>query len=279
MRLVSKSVKSMKISREWFFMGVLQVIKKHFDYAWHYLRALLVIFILLVCGKDNQRIEEQKSKPLPDILEPLPPPMQKFPFIFDFKPLYALKSCEIELEGNFLIDGYNSFCGPYSTALTNPYDVSYVDEIEIEGRVRIYGEVIKQHSCSPSFDVSQEFRKAKEQNDNSRIPEKFLKKGIFKLDGKETLTLESGVYYFKEMRLEGQSSLNFTGISVVFVEKELKVGDQAVLNISGYPFYLRILSSKTRVEGEGKIYGLLISRETRVEGGGRNFWLCFIRGV
>lgn len=252
-------------------MNILQVVKKPFGYVWYYFRALSVIFVLLVCGKDDQPSTDSGAMITSNVLEPLPQPMQNFPSIFDFKPLYALKSCEIELEGSFLIDGYNSFCGSYSVALTNPIEISYVDEIEIEGKAKVYGEIVKQQSCLPPFDVSAEFEKAKRQNNNSRIPKKFLKKGKFKMEGKENLTLESGVYYFKEMKLEGEASLNFKGVSVVFVEEELKVGGQAILNISAYPFYLRILSRKTKIEGNGKVYGLLLSKETKVEGNGEIF--------
>jgi outer membrane lipoprotein-sorting protein len=57
---------------------------------------------------------------------------------------YAVQSCFIKLGGNFLVDGYNSFCGEYNQNQNiSTGSVAYVNDIKINGRnVRITGQVV-----------------------------------------------------------------------------------------------------------------------------------------
>jgi hypothetical protein len=57
---------------------------------------------------------------------------------------YAVQSCFIKLGGNFLVDGYNSFCGEYNQNQNiSTGSVAYVNEIKINGRnVNITGQVV-----------------------------------------------------------------------------------------------------------------------------------------
>jgi hypothetical protein len=52
---------------------------------------------------------------------------------------YAVQSCFVKLGGDFLVDGYNSFCGEYNQNQNiSGGSVAYVNGIKINGRdVRI----------------------------------------------------------------------------------------------------------------------------------------------
>ena len=196
----------------------------------------------------------------------IPAPMREFPKVFDIKPSFAIQSCEIKISGGFLVDGYNSFCGDYRKENSLPTKVAYVQKAEISPESKILGELVKVDGCFP--DLKDEFLKAKNQNDNQKIGKKLGKDKILRLKD-ESLKLEGGVYYFKDLILEGNSSLDFEGITLIFVEGVFDLGSKAKLNLKGNPFYLRVASERSKIEG--KMKGLLISREVEVKGEGEIF--------
>lgn len=86
--------------------------------------------------------------------------IQDFSAAMDFKPSYAIQTCELKLAGNFLVDGYNSFCGEYDIS-REPADVAYVRKAEIRGRANVTGEVLNVRTCKPPFDFDLLFERAK----------------------------------------------------------------------------------------------------------------------
>jgi Na+-transporting NADH:ubiquinone oxidoreductase subunit NqrC len=123
---------------------------------------------------------------------------------------YAVQSCFVKLGGNFLVDGYNSFCGEYNQNQNiSGGSVAYVNDIRINGRnVNVTGQVVQVQSCD--VDVSQIIDKAKQNNNNSVIPSQFIRDGKLKLENSSKLTLPSGVYYFKEIKVSGRAVLEFS---------------------------------------------------------------------
>jgi hypothetical protein len=136
---------------------------------------------------------------------------------------YAVQSCFVKLGGNFLVDGYNSFCGDYNQNQNiSGGSVAYVNDIKINGRnVRITGQVVQVQTCE--VDVSQIIDKARQSNNNSVIPPQFIKDGKLKLENNDKLTLPSGIYYFREVKISGRAVLEFSGPSTVVVEGDISV--------------------------------------------------------
>jgi cytoskeletal protein CcmA (bactofilin family) len=239
-----------------------------------FILSISILFFLLVCGKDNsQKQKEWELKKLnlginfgfPSFIQ-IPAPMREFPKIFDIKPSFAIQSCEIKISGGFLADGYNSFCGDYRKENIIPTKLAYVQKAEISPESKIFGELLKVDGCFP--DLKDEFLKAKNQNDNVKVGKKLGKDKILRLKD-ESLKLEGGVYYFKDLILEGNSSLEFEGITLIFVEGVFDLGSKSKLNLKGHPFYLRVASERSKIEG--KMKGLLISREVELKGEGEIF--------
>jgi predicted secreted protein len=183
---------------------------------------------------------------------------------------YAVQSCFVKLGGNFLFDGYNSFCGEYNQNQNiSGGSVAYVNEIKINGiNVRITGQVFQVQSCD--VDVSQIIDKAKQNNNNSVIPPRSIRDGKLKLENNDKLTLPSGVYYFREVKISGRAVLEFSGPSTVVVEGDISVDGQG--QIKSNPVFLRIISTgKVKVEGQGSIYAGIVGNEVKVDGKGQIF--------
>ena len=90
---------------------------------------------------------------------------------------YAVQSCFVKLGGNFLVDGYNSFCGEYNQNQNiSTGSLAYVNDIKISERnVNITGQVVQVQSCD--VDVSQIIDKARQSNNNSVVPSHFIRDG------------------------------------------------------------------------------------------------------
>jgi len=183
---------------------------------------------------------------------------------------YAVQSCFVKLGGSFLVDGYNSFCGEYNQNQNiSTGSVAYVNDIKINGRnVNITGQVVQVQTCE--VDASQIIDKARQSNNNSVIPPHFIKDGKLKLENSDKLTLPSGVYYFKEIKVSGRAVLEFSGPSTVVVEGDVSVEGQGQIKTN--PVFLKIISTvRVKVEGQGAIYAGVIGNEVKVEGKGQIF--------
>ena len=183
---------------------------------------------------------------------------------------YAVQSCFIKLGGNFLVDGYNSFCGEYNqNQNTSTGSIAYVNDIKINGRnVNITGQVIQVQTCE--VDVSQIIDKAKQNNNNSVIPPQFIKDGKLKLENNDKLTLPSGIYYFKEIKVSGRAVLEFLEPTTVVVEGDVNVDGQGQIKTN--PVFMRIISTgKVKVEGQGAIYAGVVGNEVKIDGKGQIF--------
>jgi len=183
---------------------------------------------------------------------------------------YAVQSCFVKLGGNFLVDGYNSFCGEYNQNQNiSTGSVAYVNDVKINGRnVNITGQVVPVQSCD--IDVSQIIEKARQSNNNSVIPSQFIRDGKLKLENKDKLTLPSGVYYFREIKVSGKAVLEFSGPATVVVEGDVSVEGQGQIKTN--PVFLKIISTgKVKVEGQGAIYAGIVGDEIKIDGRGQIF--------
>lgn len=197
--------------------------------------------------------------------------------IFNVKFKYAIQSCEIKLEGRFLVDNFNSFCGDYPTGITFG-DIAYANKIVLKGKNHITGHIFKLDSCSPSqsilSEIIYEMQKAVTKNSDFIIPADFLEGGKLILKNNDILILPSGIYYFKGIEIEGEAILEFSGLSAVFVDGNINIKGKG--EIKSDPFLLRIVSTgKINVEGKGKISGGILAREIELKGESQIFGCVF----
>jgi subtilisin family serine protease len=297
---------------------------------------------LMMCSSDSRKSEDYYGGKMEDLgkarLSPKISAPQSifgsekirdrgFEGVRGFIPDYAiLAKDEIKLGGEFLVDGFVSLKGEYrggnlevgSVATNGSFKAEGESKVtgklflgpqgvyKIEGGAEVRGgiERLTQSIVIPDFESA--FLRAKEYNDNEKIPSEFLKDGVLKLEGGKELELPSGVYYLKGIKLGGKSKLKFQGIAFVFLEggEEKVKGDEKgkrnrkekdksngkgqeqgegegrfCLSVQGesvvgvFPSELRVIAKcEVKVESKSKIYGFVASGgDVKVEGGGEIF--------
>jgi Flp pilus assembly protein TadG len=93
----------------------------------------------------------------------------------------------------------------------------------------------------------------------------------FKLDGTTEYTIPPGTYYFSDMELSGQSILNFTGPTVIYLTGELKrAGGTVVNNNTQIAANLKIYSSGGDIDitSDNNFYGVIYAPLSDVIVGG-----------
>jgi hypothetical protein len=93
----------------------------------------------------------------------------------------------------------------------------------------------------------------------------------FKLDGTTEYTIPPGTYYFNDMDLGGQSILNFSGPTVIYLTGELKrAGGTVVNNNTQIPSNLQIYSTGGDIDitSDNNFYGVIYAPLSDVEVGG-----------
>jgi hypothetical protein len=211
---------------------------------------------LMMCSSDSRKSEDYYGRKMENLGKArLSPKISAPQSIFDllsekirdrgfevvrgFIPDYAiLAKDEIKLEGEFLVDGFVSLKGEYGGGNLEVGSVATNGSFKAEGKSKVTGKLflgpqgvykieggaevrggierLTQSIVIPDFESA--FLRAKEYNDNEKIPSEFLKDGVLKLEGGKELELPSGVYYLKGIKLGGKSKLKFQGIAFVFLE-------------------------------------------------------------
>ena len=91
----------------------------------------------------------------------------------------------------------------------------------------------------------------------------------FTLSGQETITFNSGTYYFKSISMSGDSAVNInanSGPVIIYVTDQLSVSGQGFLNQSSTPANLRIFvtGSSVNYSGNSDFYGVLLAPDAQV---------------
>jgi len=160
----------------------------------------------------------------------------------------------VTLKGNPSVNSYDSSQGPYNVPSSNAGVCSNGD-ISLIGNPTIYGNAIPGpgHTATggtvtgtrtpntqplnfPAIDVGN----AATTNDNSKIPLAANDgKGGISLSGKKTVSLPPGTYYLENFGLTGGSTINITGLTIIFVTGQLDVNGSAVVNSTTLPSNLQ----------------------------------------
>jgi hypothetical protein len=120
-------------------------------------------------------------------------------------------------------------------------------------------------------------------NDNSTLP--LIQKGNswlspvdgsgnFLLDAGKTYDMPAGTYYFKDLTLTGQSTLNLSGQTKIYVTGKLDTSGGYVINSTQIPNNLQILmtGSTGRVTAKVDFYGVIYAPNTDVTIDGSANW-------
>ncbi len=160
----------------------------------------------------------------------------------------------ITLSGNITING-NATPGPES-------------EVTLSGQATVTGST---SPASTAFTVPTiDMGSAGSVNDNNTIgltssgKNPLDSSNDFSISGQDTITLNSGVYYFKSVSMSGGSEVRINASSgpvVIFVTDSLSVSGQGFLNLSAIPADLQIFvtGSSANYSGGSDFFGVILA--------------------
>ena len=221
--------------------------------------------------------------------------------------------------GNVFTDSYDSSDGPYDADTAGDRGSLCSDgPITLNGGDYIRGDVragrdaeVTVHGASavvtgnignrvtplnmPGVDASD----AASDNDNSSLPllpvvdkehgngngkglSPLDKQGNFRLSGTTEYTIPPGTYYFHDMELSGQSILNFTGPTVIYLTGDLKrAGGTVVNNNTQVPSNLKIYSTGGDIDitSDNNFHGVIYAPHSDISVGGTADYFGSIVGL
>jgi len=197
-------------------------------------------------------------------------------------PEYAIMGCnEVEVKGNFQTDSFVSMKGGYggdnigkegsiytngkfkaegNVLISGDVELGPGGAKKIIGNAKVEGKVIKlsEAKLCPPVNLDDEFEFVKKYNDNRNIPSMFLSDGYLVLDDTDTLTLPSGVYYLKGIKLTDEANLGFSGITFIFVEEDVNIKGASQVGL--FSIELRLFArGNIEVEGNSVVYGIFLT--------------------
>jgi len=205
---------------------------------------------------------------------------------------------EVTVPGTPITDSYDSTDGPYNNLTANSNgDICSGGEITVSGNTVINGDAM----AAPGYPVTQngssleitgvvthwsgdlnvppvDFGDAAVNNDNASIGMTdggvpALDGGTLKIPATDNLTLVGGTYYFESIEF-GQAkgaklpgSLTLTGPTTIYITGDFNSSSQGVINTTGDPHDLTIISSgdKVGIRGAVAFYGSIFAPNADVQ--------------
>jgi hypothetical protein len=199
---------------------------------------------------------------------------------------------DISLSGNVYVDSYHSTEGPYDpgTAGDNG-DVAANGDVSVGGNVTVNGDVLGESvSSGGSSTVSGEMSEPRRpinlpsvdatdvetNNDNDQLP--LIQRGnrlVSPLDADRNFSLSSnadydippGVYYFNDMSLSGQATMNLSGLTIFYLTGDLDTSGGDVVNTTEDPKNLIIFMTggSAQVNASVDWYGVIYAPDTDIQ--------------
>jgi len=127
----------------------------------------------------------------------------------------------------------------------------YGETLKITGKSEVTGEVVENavKISSAPIDLSPLTDYVSQNNDNAKIPltakgKNPLEDLKLEVNGKDTLVLSTGTYYFEEMKIDGGSSLVINGEVKILCAGKIQVDGKSKVNSAGSPYNLVIFVDK-----------------------------------
>ncbi|MBI4656678.1 MAG: hypothetical protein HY746_08040, partial [Elusimicrobia bacterium] len=165
------------------------------------------------------------------------------------------------------------------------YGNVYYETLKTGGKSEITGEKIQKHiTVNPyPIELGSIAEHAARDNDNNKIPltekgKQAIDKDLrFKIDDKDSITLSTGVYYFKKMEINGKSKVKINGNVNIFCEGEVKIDGKSGFNASGNAYDSIIFADKEKggdgkiqVDGESEIKAVVYAPDSEIEINGKS---------
>jgi hypothetical protein len=192
------------------------------------------------------------------------------------------------VNGDVVTDSYDSNAGPYGPGNIRPNgDLCSCRDIKTHGGVSIEGDAmygegyaflptgssyevlgyVGPHYCtSPNINV--DYAGAALANNNSLIPQTYLghkalngQSKLLRLTSDDHLTLPPGTFYFSSVTLLGQSYIEITGPTTIYIDGNAVLTGGGVVNVTGDPrnLTLYVRGPDIKLGGTATFYGSLVA--------------------
>ncbi|HEX7447200.1 MAG TPA: pilus assembly protein TadG-related protein [Pirellulales bacterium] len=196
---------------------------------------------------------------------------------------------EVSVVGDAKTDSYSSWAGPYSAATAGAQGsicsngpIGLVGNASVRGdahpgpgqTVAKIGHASITGSTAPRTSAMQlppvNLAAAATLNDNQNIPMTLLGKnplngqGALTLNGRDTLTLPPGTYYFSSLKLVGSSSLEISGPTTIYCTGSFDCGGGSLVNATQLPRNLQVYCTGPllKLSGNADFYGTVYAPST-----------------
>ncbi|OGS20311.1 MAG: hypothetical protein A2252_11880 [Elusimicrobia bacterium RIFOXYA2_FULL_39_19] len=189
----------------------------------------------------------------------------------------------IKINGNPKIAGNIRSNGDINlTGKAIVYGDAYAEKIDFTGKSTVTGQIIQNAlKTNPTpIDLEEISTIAIQNNDNNIIPltqkgrnplDKNLK---FKMTDKDSITLSTGLYYFTEMDISGNSTINVNGNVNIFCTGKIKLTGKSVLNYTSNANNLIIFvnkndkskeAEKIEITGDSQVKAIIYAPYSAIE--------------
>jgi hypothetical protein len=199
---------------------------------------------------------------------------------------------KVTMSGGSYADSYDSSAGPYS--LDSAGDEGHVcsnGSIRMNGNATVYGDALHgpgecvdargnaavegyiEPLLEPLLADPVEFGVVALFNDNLEIPPStkgrypLNDRGDFSLSEQESVTLASGTYFFRELKLSGGSTLDIRGPTAIYVAGEFDASGGSIIGAREVPAELQLFVSgdRAKLPGHSDLYAMVYGPDTVIE--------------
>ncbi|MBI4655317.1 MAG: polymer-forming cytoskeletal protein, partial [Elusimicrobia bacterium] len=136
----------------------------------------------------------------------------------------------------------------------------YFETIKIDAQSKVIGQLIKETVTVSTYPINLEqiTRYVINNNDNNKLPltekgKSVLDKDLkFKIDDKDKIILSTGVYYFNEIKINGESHVIINGNVDILCQGKVKVDGKSGFNTEGASYNLVIFVDREKDEESDK---------------------------
>jgi hypothetical protein len=207
----------------------------------------------------------------------------------------------VSISGGSYTDSYDSYAGPYDAASAGDKGtVCSNGDISLSGESSVvHGDAHPGPGYSVSIDGGAavtgataaltrlltegptDSGGAATTNDNGKIPLSAngndpLALGYFRLSGGDSLTLPPGTYYFSKLELVGESSLEITGKTFIYVTGNVHAGSGTLTNATQIPSNLQLyaMGSSVTLSGGAQMHAVIYAptADISLTGGNSDFF-------
>lgn len=189
--------------------------------------------------------------------------------------LFAKKS--IQMDGNAVTDSYDSRTGVVGSKGNVGTNGTSDGAIKLSGNARVKGNAVAGVGADVESAIvvtdqaviegTKSAASSSATLDPVQIPENLINLGPLSLGSQDTLTLPGGTYWYSSISISGDSAVNFTGPTVLYVSGSVSITGKGIATSQNLPSNLLVYvqgSSTISLSGKDNFYGAVYAPDATV---------------